>query len=194
MSAYSLSEGGASSEMAAYLAQRENAADLAGGVSLSGQDEFVAEVMLDMQLDWKIQESRFLGQEMLAQLGQTVELHNRDLAHAGFVVLKAPAIPSVLIETGYVTNSMDARRLKRPSYQQRLAAAIFRGVLLYCYKRPECPLPETSVKHYVVKAGDSLSKIAKRYNSQVAAIRRWNGLEHNRIKPRQRLVIPSRAK
>jgi N-acetylmuramoyl-L-alanine amidase len=190
ISVYALSEGGASSEMAAYLAQRENSADLAGGVSLSGQDEFIAEVMLDMQLDWKIQESRLLGKEMLIQLGRVAKLHNKNVAHAGFVVLKAPAIPSVLIETGYITNTIDARQLQRSSYRQRLSAAIFRGIFSYCLKRPGCPLPSMMETIYIVKPGDSLSKIANRFESDVSTIKRWNGLENSIIVPKQQLVIP----
>ena len=190
VSVYALSEGGASSEMAAYLAQRENAADLAGGVSLSGQDEFIAEVMLDMQLDWKIQESRLLGKEMLIQLGRVTRLHNKNVSHAGFVVLKAPAIPSVLIEAGYITNTIDARQLQRSSYRQRLSAAIFRGIFSYCLRRPGCPLPSMMETIYIVKSGDSLSKIANGFESDVSTIKRWNGLENNIIVPKQKLIIP----
>ena len=141
-SVYSLSQSGATSEMAAYLAQRENAADLAGGVSLSDRDEDLAEVMLDMQLDWKIEESRLLGTQLLSSLATLGPLHSRHVEQAGFAVLKAPAIPSVLVETGYVTHPSDSKRLQNLGHLERLAAALFRGILNYCYKRPGCPLPQ----------------------------------------------------
>ena len=138
-SVYSLSQSGATSEMAAYLAQRENAADLAGGVSLSDRDEDLAEVMLDMQLDWKIEESRLLGVELLSTLETLGPLHSRDVEQAGFAVLKAPAIPSVLVEAGYVTNPSDSKQLQHPEHLDRLAAALFRGILAYCHQRHGCP-------------------------------------------------------
>ncbi|MBL10719.1 MAG: N-acetylmuramoyl-L-alanine amidase [Acidiferrobacteraceae bacterium] len=190
VSIYALSEKGASSEMAALLAERENSADLAGGISLSQQETDVAEVLLDMQLDWKIQESRLLGQELLAQMKGVSVLHNRNVAYAGFVVLKAPAIPSVLIETGYITNSTDARNLQISRYQEHLVAAIFRGIYFYCQSRPGCPIQKANLVHYTVKKGDSLSKIAKSFNSSVNEIKYWNGLTGDRINLNQILVVP----
>ena len=190
-SVYSLSQSGATSEMAAYLAKRENAADLAGGVSLSDRDDDLAEVMLDMQLDWKIEESRLLGTELLSALATVGPLHSRQVEQAGFAVLKAPAIPSVLVEAGYVTHPNDAKRLQHPGHLERLAAALFRGVLAYCHKRPGCPLPQTVLKTHVVKTGDSLSGIAARYGSNVGAIKRRNGLRTDVIQVRQKLFIPA---
>lgn len=189
-SVYSLSQSGATSEMAAYLAQRENAADLAGGISLSDRDKDLAEVMLDMQLDWKIEESRLLGSQILSALGTLSPLHTRQVEQAGFAVLKAPAIPSVLIEVGYVTHPGDSKRLKNSGFQEQLAAAIFRGILAYCHMRPRCPLLETINKTHVVKTGDSLSEIAVQYGSNVETIKRWNGLLTNVIRVRQKLIIP----
>jgi N-acetylmuramoyl-L-alanine amidase len=189
-SVYSLSQSGATSEMAAYLAQRENAADLAGGVSLSDRDEDLAEVMLDMQLDWKIEESRLLGTELLSSLATLGPLHSRHVEQAGFAVLKAPAIPSVLVETGYVTHPSDSKRLQNLGHLERLAAALFRGILNYCYKRPGCPLPQTENKIHVVKPGDSLSGVAARYGTNVGAIKRRNGLQTDVIQVRQRLFVP----
>ena len=188
-SVYSLSQSGATSEMAAYLAQRENAADLAGGVSLSDRDEDLAEVMLDMQLDWKIEESRLLGTQLLSALATLGPLHSRHVEQAGFAVLKAPAIPSVLVEVGYVTHPSDSKRLQHLGHLERLAAALFRGILAYCYKRPGCPLPQTMSKIHVVKPGESLSGIAARYGSNVGAIKRRNGLQTDVIQVRQKLFI-----
>jgi N-acetylmuramoyl-L-alanine amidase len=190
-SVYSLSQSGATSELAAYLAQRENAADLAGGVSLSDRDEDLAEVMLDMQLDWKIEESRLLGTQLLSALATVAPLHSRQVEQAGFAVLKAPAIPSVLVEAGYVTHPNDAKRLRHPDHLERLAAALFRGILAYCHERPGCPLPQTMSKTHVVKPGDSLSGIAVRYGSTVGAIKRRNGLLSDVIQARQKLFIPA---
>jgi len=193
LSLYTLSESGASDEISAYLAKRENATDLAGGVSLSEQNDSVAEAMLDMQIDWKIEESNFLGKQVLKELKGIAILHNSQVAHAGFVVLKAPAIPSILVEAGFLTNSIDATRLLKASYQQRLAAAIFRGIISYCHKRPECPLPKITRKIHVVKSGDSLFKIATNYRSKVSTIQRWNGLTSDLIYAQQRLIIPTKV-
>jgi N-acetylmuramoyl-L-alanine amidase len=190
-SVYSLSQSGASSEMAAYLAQRENAADLAGGVSLSDRGADLAEVMLDMQLDWKLEESQLLGVQLLSSLSTLVPLHSHQVGQAGFVVLKAPAIPSVLVEAGYVTHPGDAKQLQDLGHLQRLAAAIFRGILGYCHKRPGCPLPQTVSKTHVVKSGDSLSTIAARYGTNVRDIKRLNGLLTDVIHIRQKLYISS---
>ena len=189
-SIYALSEKGASSEMAAYLAERENSTDLAGGISLAEHQTEVAEVLLDMQLDWKIHESQLLGQEILSQLKRVSVLHNRNVAFAGFVVLKAPAIPSVLIETGYITNSKDARNLQISKYQERLVAAIFRGIYFYCHSRPGCPIQKMDIVNYTVKTGDSLSKIADNFNSSVSEIKKWNGLVGDSIRLKQVLIFP----
>ena len=189
-SVYSLSQSGATSEMAAYLAQRENAADLAGGVSLSDRDEDLAEVMLDMQLDWKIEESRLLGTQLLSALATLGPLHSRQVGQAGFADLKAPAIPSILVEVGYVTHPSDSKRLQHSGQLERLAAALLRGIVAYCHKRPGYPLTQTVLKTHVVKQGDSLSGIAARYGSNVGAIKRQNGLQTDVIQTRQKLFIP----
>ena len=107
------------------------------------------------------------------------------------MVLKAPAIPSVLVEVGYVTHPGDSKRLQNHGYLERLAAALFRGILTYCHKRPGCPLPKTISKTYVVKMGDSLSGIAARYRSNVGAIKRRNGLQTDVIQVGQKLFIPA---
>jgi N-acetylmuramoyl-L-alanine amidase len=191
MSVYSLSKGGATSEMAAYLAQRENEADLAGGISLSDRDKDLAEVMLDMQLGWKIEESRLLGAQVLTELAALGRLHSRKVEQAGFAVLKAPAIPSVLVEVGYVTHPGDSKRLRDLDHQERLAAAMFRGILSYCHKRPGCPLSQAINKIHIVKYGESLSTIAAFYESDVGAIKRRNGLRTDVILVRQKLLVPA---
>ena len=147
--------------------------------------------MLDMQLDWKIEESRLLGAQLLPALATLGPLHSRDVEQAGFAVLKAPAIPSILVETGYVTHPGDSKRLQHPGHLERLAAALLRGILAYCHKRPGCPLPQTISKTHVVKTGDSLSKIASRYGSDVSAIKRRNGLLTDVIQIQQKLFVPA---
>ena len=117
-------------------------------------------------------------------------LHSRHVEQAGFAVLRAPAIPSVLVETGYVTHPSDSKRLQNLGHLERLAAALFRGILNYCYKRPGCPLPQTVSKTHVVKLGDSLSRIAARYGTNVGAIKRRNGLQTDVIQIGQRLFVP----
>ena len=176
--------------MAAFLAAPESSTDLAGGVSLSDRDADLAKVMLDMQLDWKIEESRLLGKKILDELGGLTKLHSERVEQAGFVVLRALAIPSVLVEVGYLTNRNDFKRLAKADHRQRLAASILRGIQRYCHSRPECPLLWTPNKVYKVRPGDSLSKIADRYHSSVKAIKQKNGLRDDVIHIGEELIIP----
>ncbi|MBO67686.1 MAG: N-acetylmuramoyl-L-alanine amidase [Acidiferrobacteraceae bacterium] len=189
-SVYSLSESGATTEMAAYIAKRENSSDLAGGVDLSQRDVLLAETMLDMQLDWKLAESNKLGISVLRELDAVGKLHSRTVEKAGFVVLKAPAIPSILVEVGYITNASDARRLREKETQHKIAAAILRGIIRYCHATPECPLKKYRETFYTVRQGDSLSKIASRLGSETYLIKRWNGLTKTIIHPQQKLIVP----
>ena len=188
-SVYALSRRGATSALAARLAKVENAADLAGGVSLKDKSPDVAEAMLDMSLDWQIKQSRQLGAAVLAMLGRVGERHSTRVEQAGFAVLKAPQVPSVLVESGYITNLGEESKLRSVLYREQIAGAILGGIKHYCRAQPECPLPPERKVH-VVLAGESLSLISARYSIGVNALKGQNGLTSDLIRVGQRLRLP----
>lgn len=132
-SVYALSLNGASSEAARWLAERENAA-LVGGVSLGDKDEMLASVLLDLSQSATIESSLDVGHEVLESLGGVNRLHKHSVQQAAFVVLKSPDIPSILVETAFISNPNEERRLKTAQHQQQLAEAIRDGVVDY-FKR-----------------------------------------------------------
>lgn len=127
-SVYTLSRNGASSEHARWLAERENAADLIGGVSLKDKDDELASFMLDLSQGASIEASLDVGGRVLGQLGDVAHLHKHEVQQAGFLVLKSPDIPSILVETAFISNPAEERRLRDPAYQRRLAEAVLDGV------------------------------------------------------------------
>lgn len=138
-SVFVLSERGASSSQARLLAQRENEADLVGGVNLSAKDLFLARTLLDLSQTATISDSLKLGKYLLGELGSVNTLHKTSVEQAGFAVLKAPDIPSALIETAFISNPDEERRLNDDAYQDKLADAIVRGVKQYFIKHPPGP-------------------------------------------------------
>ncbi|HEU4627673.1 MAG TPA: N-acetylmuramoyl-L-alanine amidase [Steroidobacteraceae bacterium] len=135
-SVYVLSERGASSEAARWLAERENAADLAGGVSLDDKSESLASVLLNLSQTASISASMTAAERVLAELDQTFGVRKSRVQQAGLVVLKSPDIPSMLIETGYISNPGEEARLKSRRGQQRLADSIFTGLRGYFEVNP----------------------------------------------------------
>jgi N-acetylmuramoyl-L-alanine amidase len=138
-SVFVLSERGASSTQARLLAQRENEADLIGGVNLSAKDLFLARTLLDLSQTATINDSLKLGKYLLGELGSVNTLHKNNVEQASFAVLKAPDIPSALIETAFISNPEEERRLNDDAYQDKLADAIVRGVRQYFVKNPPGP-------------------------------------------------------
>ena len=138
-SVFVLSERGASSSQARLLAQRENDADLVGGVNLSAKDLFLARTLLDLSQTATINDSLKLGKYLLGELGSVNTLHKTSVEQAGFAVLKAPDIPSALIETAFISNPDEERRLTDDASQDKLADAIVRGVKQYFIKHPPGP-------------------------------------------------------
>ena len=138
-SVFVLSERGASSTQARLLAQRENEADLIGGVNLSAKDMFLARTLLDLSQTATINDSLKLGKYLLGELGSINTLHKNSVEQAGFAVLKAPDIPSALIETAFISNPEEERRLNDDAYQDKLADAIVRGIRQYFIKHPPGP-------------------------------------------------------
>ncbi len=135
-SVYVLSEHGATDEAARWLAERENAADRLGGVSLADKGSTLASVLLDLAQSASISASMTAAQGVLAALERVGQVRKSSVQQAGFVVLKSPDIPSMLIETAYISNPVDARRLRAPSEQQQLAGAIFIGLRSYFEQHP----------------------------------------------------------
>lgn len=127
-SVYALSLRGASSEAARWIAQKENASDLIGGISLDDKDDLIASVLLDLSQTATIQDSLELGSDVLKHIGKVSKLNNRKVQQAGFAVLKAPDMPSILIETAFLSNPSEERKLRSPKHQQKLAQAVFSGI------------------------------------------------------------------
>jgi N-acetylmuramoyl-L-alanine amidase len=136
-SVFALSQGGASSAAARWMAQRENAADLVGGINVAAvNDKQVMQAMLDMSTAAQIKDSLRLGNEVLAPLSRVGRLHKRQVEQAGFAVLKAPDIPSILVETAFISNPEEEKRLRDPEYQAQLVEALTIGIRRYFAKNP----------------------------------------------------------
>jgi N-acetylmuramoyl-L-alanine amidase len=136
-SVFALSQGGASSATARWMAQRENAADLVGGINVATvRDKQVMQAMLDMSTTAQIKDSLKLGNEVLAPLGRVGRLHKRQVEQAGFAVLKAPDVPSILVETAFISNPEEEARLRDPAYQAQLVEALTTGIRRYFARNP----------------------------------------------------------
>jgi N-acetylmuramoyl-L-alanine amidase len=133
-SVFALSERGATSAAARYLAKQENNADLIGGVNLGTKDRYLAQTLLDLSQTATIKDSLKLGRAVLAELGEINVLHKESVEQAGFAVLKAPDIPSVLVETAFISNPVEERRLNDEAYQTQMARAIATGIKRYFAK------------------------------------------------------------
>lgn len=135
-SVFVLSDKGASSTAARWLAQKENAADLVGGVNIGVKDALLARTLLDLSQTATMQDSAKLGRAVLGELGGINQLHKAQVEQAGFAVLKAPDIPSILVETAFISNPEEELRLKDEAYQDKMAEAIMRGIKRYFAKNP----------------------------------------------------------
>jgi N-acetylmuramoyl-L-alanine amidase len=135
-SVFVLSENGASSSAARWLAQKENSADLIGGVNYAVKDPHLARTLLDLSQTATINDSLKLGKDVLGELGRINTLHKAHVEQAGFAVLKAPDIPSILVETAFISNPEEEARLTDDGYQDRMAEAILRGIKRYFAKNP----------------------------------------------------------
>ncbi|MBF0266294.1 MAG: N-acetylmuramoyl-L-alanine amidase [Gammaproteobacteria bacterium] len=198
-SVFILSKSGASSESAKWLATKENSADLAGGVSLDDKDDLLAKVLLDLSQTATIEGSVSVASRILKGLKNIGKVHKKQVERAGFVVLKSPDIPSVLVETGFISNPEEERRLSTSSYQYKMANAIYNGIDDYFRKYPipgtvysQAPTTgsiakrsqsnaKSSKKFHVVKSGDSLSKISKKYNISIRTLKKRNQLRSNTL-------------
>jgi len=135
-SVFALSESGATSSAAQWLAKRENDADRIGGVDLGRKDRYLAMTIADLSLTAQISDSLKLARAVLGELGEVNLLHKGRVEQAGFAVLKAPDIPSILVETAFISNPDEERRLNDAAYQEKIARAILRGIKSYVAKHP----------------------------------------------------------
>lgn len=135
-SVFALSDRGATSVEARWMAQRENAADLVGGANFGHADATVARALLDMSTTAQIRDSLRLGSEVLSHIGRVGRLHKREVEQAGFAVLKAPDVPSILVETAFISNPDEEAKLRDPAYRAELVDALLKGVLRYFAKNP----------------------------------------------------------
>ena len=198
-SVYVLSPRGATDEAARWLAARENAADLVGGVSLDDKDAMLASVLLDLSQTAAIDASVSVADQVLNRLGKVGRLHRSSVGRAGFLVLKSPDIPSILVETAFISNPDEEAQLKNARHQEALAGAIVDGIRAYFYDNPPPgtllavegpPVRTRSVEHIIVR-GETLSGIASRYNVSLSKLRRHNRLKNDRIRIGQVLQIPA---
>ena len=134
-SVYALSLNGASSEAARWIAEKENKSDLIGGISLDDKDDLIASVLLDLSQSATIQDSLELGSDVLKHIGKVSNINNEKVQQAGFAVLKAPDMPSILIETAFLSNPSEEKKLRNSKHQQKLAKAVFAGIKSHLKQR-----------------------------------------------------------
>lgn len=203
-SVFALSDRGATSETARWLADTENRSDLIGGagnVSLDDKDRMLAGVLLDLSMTATLSSSLNVGQKVLGNMGRITSLHKQRVEQAGFMVLKSPDIPSILVETGFISNNNEAAKLATASHQQALARSIHTGVRQYFQQNPP---PGTYIawlrdtgkiaagpREHTVRPGETLAMIAVRYQVSVTSLRNANSLKNDELKVGQRLDIPA---
>ena len=193
-SVFVLSARGASSEFARLLADSENASDLVGGVTLSDKDDMLASVLLDLSQSATREASNKVANDILGALKQTGKTHKNYVGHANFMVLKSPDVPSVLVETAFISNPSEEKRLTEKEFQQNMASAISRGVRNYFYSSPPpgtwIAANRDSSKH-IVSRGDTLGEIANRYSVSVSKLRSANNINGDVIHVGRELIIPT---
>ncbi len=194
-SVYALSTSGATSTAAKYLAQRENAADLVGGVRLSDKDDVLAGVLADLSMTSTLDTSLKLGDRVLRNMDNVARLHKKRVEQAGFAVLKSPDIPSILVETGFISNPQEASRLATRSYQKKMAAAIHRGIRDWFLAHPPSGTlvawqKQQGGQEYIIARGDTLSGIAHRFSVSLADLKSYNSINGSKIMVGQKLTIP----
>ena len=191
-SIYALSVDGASSETARMLAEKENAADLLfGDVNLAVEDQMVKEVLFDLSLTGTIESSLDIGGEIIGQIKSVNRVHKKKVQQAEFAVLKAPNIPSVLLETAFISNPREEKNLRSSAHQQKVAKAITRGVSRYfARKAPPGTWLASSECDYVVCGGDDIATIANNHNINETDLRARNGLYADNLLAGQVIKIP----
>lgn len=198
-SVFALSRNGATSETARFLASKENDADLiggVGGVSLNDKDDVLAGVLVDLSMTATLTDSLQVGEYVLKNMGRISRLHKKRVEQAGFAVLKSPDVPSILVETGFISNPHEANKLATTSYRKNMAKAIFDGVKTYFESQPPAGTwlawkQSAGPREYVIAKGDTISGIAKRHSVSVKRLLEFNRLSDASIRVGQRLQIPA---
>lgn len=203
-SVWVLSNRGATSEVGRWLAQKENSADLIGGVgsvSLEDKDDVLAGVLLDMSMTASRSDSLQIASKIHGNVNKFAKMHKSRVESAGFMVLKSPDIPSILVETGFISNPDEARLLKTKAYQQKMARAIYAGIKSHFWNKPPAYTyvayeknggdKQTTQRHYQVVSGDTLSVIASRHGIALKVLRKTNDLKGDKIRVGQVLRIPT---
>lgn len=190
-SVFALSAKGASSAAARWLADRENATDSIGGVSLEDKDDVLTSVLLDLSQSGTIEASVDLGQRVLIELAKVGNVHKGRVEQAGFLVLKSLGIPSLLIEAGFISNRKEEYKLRDPLYQELIANSVMRGIRSYFtdHAPPGTVLAAGSTVH-VIEPGETLGGIAQRYQVSPAALRHVNEIEGETLEAGKILRIP----
>jgi N-acetylmuramoyl-L-alanine amidase len=193
-SVYMLSTRGASSEAARWLADRENASDLVGGLNLSGKDGTLAAVLLDLSQGATLGASDQAANQVLLSLSRFGRVHKQEVQRANFVVLRSPDVPSMLIETAFISNADEEKRLKDPRHQEKLAQAVAEGVSNYFYSAPPqgtfIALNPRKAREHIVSRGETLGLIAQRHGVSIASLRRANSIRGDVVRPGDVLRIP----
>jgi N-acetylmuramoyl-L-alanine amidase len=202
-SVWVLSPRGATNEAARWLADRENRADLVGGVSLDDKDDTLAAVLLDLSQGATMGASNAVAEQVLTSLRKLGPTHRGYVERANFVVLRSPDVPSILVETAFITNPAEEAKLKNPAHREKLASAILDGVDDYFRASPPpgtwfaanngAPSKKRAplASRYVVNRGDTLSAIAQHHGLSIAQLREANDLDEDRVRPGEVLQIPS---
>jgi len=198
-SVYVISQKGATSETARWLAEKENRADLIGGVGLDDKDDVLAGVLLDLTSTHSLSASLDMGQQVLNAIKPLNHLHKKQVEQAAFLVLKSPDIPSLLIETGFISNPAEAKKLRTRAHQERMAKAIYTGVKSYVGRNPPLgsylawknQVKPADLATYKIVRGDTLSAIAFKHSVSAERLKTYNGLRNDRIKIGQLLKIPT---
>ncbi|WP_329740697.1 N-acetylmuramoyl-L-alanine amidase [Dyella sp. A6] len=212
-SVWVLSSRGKSSVAARWLADRENSSDLIGGVSLAAENDSLASVLLDMQQGWAVQASTVVANNVLHALAKIGPTHRDHIEHANFVVLRSPDVPSILVETAFISNPVEERKLRNPAHQEKLALAIMHGIKDYFQTSPppgtwfaaqadrhmDEQVASTSKRHapslagdrHRVMRGESLSSIAHHYGVSVSSLKSANGISGNTLRAGMVLMIPT---
>ncbi len=190
-SVYALSQRGATSAAAKLLANRENASDLVGGVSLDDKDDMLASVLLDLSQSATIEDSLDVASRVLKGLHGVAKIHKGHVQQAGFAVLKSPDIPSILVETAFISNPSEERNLRSSRYQQQLADAMMAGVRSYFISNPPPGTRIAAAREHVIQRGETLSGIASRYHVSLNTLRLANQLRSDSLRIGQVLHIPT---
>lgn len=191
-SVFTLSSRGASSEAARWLANHENSADLVGGVSLSDKEDMLASVLIDLSQTATKEASQKVASEVLKNFGHIGPLHSHKVQKAGFMVLKSPDIPSILVETAFISNPQEERNLTSQAHQAKMARAIYSGIVNYFenYAPVDTYFAKKASHRHVISRGETLSGIAQQYGVTMQSIKIANEMANNEIKVGQVLTIP----